>query len=275
MWQPPLIEHLEKKFGDQVQKLRNYATPASPGMLVERPGEDIPKLSPEMQTEFRSGIGMLLYLVKHSRPDIANVTRELAKVMDGATMKHYKDMLRVIKFVIDTKNWKLKFAPEMDFDSEWKIVAYCDSDFAGDKQTRVSVTGYVIFVCGVPIAWKSKGQRSVTLSSTEAEYVALSELCCEILFIKQVLEFMGKKISYPIQVNVDNAGAVFMANNQSTSQRTKHIDTRFHFVREYVEDGTVKVQFVKTDENLADPFTKNLGENLFVKHFANYVEKDG
>ena len=63
-----------------------------------------------------------------------------------------------------------------------------------------------------------------------------------------------------------------MANNHTTSQRTKHIDTRYHFVREYVEDGIVKVQYVKTEENLADPFTKNLGEKLFVKHIGEYIE---
>ena len=191
--QPPLLTHLRQKFGDKVKNLKDYATPAAPGMSVVRLKEDFPKLSKQMQTEFRSAIGMLLYLIKHSRPDISNATRELAKVMDGATMKDWKELMRLVKFTLDTEHWKLKFYPICE-NGLWTIVAYSDSDFAGDKEKRHSITGYIIFVCGVPVAWKSRGQKSVTLSSTEAEYVALSETTCEILFIKQIMEFLDMKI---------------------------------------------------------------------------------
>ena len=88
--------------------------------------------------------------------------------------------------------------------------AYCDSDFAGDADTRRSVSGYVIYLMGCPIAWKSKGQKNVTLSSTEAEYVAVSEISSEILFLKGLLEFLGLDIDYPIHVHVDNIGAIYL-----------------------------------------------------------------
>jgi hypothetical protein len=97
---------------------------------------------------------MLLYLVKHSRPDISNAVRELSKVMDGATQDHMNTLRRVIKFVLCTKKRRvrMKRTPE-------NVVAYVDSDYAGDKGNRRSITGYLIYLLGVPILWKSKQQR--------------------------------------------------------------------------------------------------------------------
>ena len=87
---------------------------------------------------------MLLFILEHTRPDLSNSTRELLKVMDKATEGHMKELCRVIKYAIDTKNKGLKLRPE-NTDDKWKIEAYSDADFAGDKETRISVTGYVIF----------------------------------------------------------------------------------------------------------------------------------
>ena len=113
---------------------------------------------------------MLLYLVKHSQPDIANCIRELSKVLDGATQGSYKEMLRVIKYVLDTKTLGLKIEPDnKPKGTPWNIVCFTDSDYATDPVTRRSVTGYVIYVHGVPVVWRSKSQQSITLSSTEAE----------------------------------------------------------------------------------------------------------
>jgi len=114
---------------------------------------------------------MLLYLVKHSRPDIANAVRELTKALDAPSPAAYKEMLRVIKYTIDTRDLALKIQPtDAESDGSWTIVVYCDSDYAGDKETRVSIAGFVIYLLGVPISWKSKGMKSVTLSSSEAAF---------------------------------------------------------------------------------------------------------
>jgi hypothetical protein len=146
-----------------------------------------------------------------------------------------------------------------------------DSEYAGDKDTRISVYGYILYFCGAPIAWKSKAGKSVTLSSTEAEYFALSEVAKEAIFAKQVIESMGIEIIFPITIHVDNVGAIYLANNYATSQRTKHIDIRTHFVREFIEDGIIKIVFVRTDDNDADIFTKNTSEELFTKHSGKNV----
>jgi len=107
--------------------------------------------------------------------------------------------MQVIKYAIDTKNKGLKLRPE-DTDHKWKIKAYSDADFAGDKETRISFTGYVIYFMNVPICWRSRGQKGVTLSTTEAEYVACSEVVKELLFIVYLLRIMKIEVELPIQV---------------------------------------------------------------------------
>jgi len=174
--------------------------------------------------------------------------------------------------VLDTKEYGLKVEPKIEeFDKSWTITVFSDSDYAGDNDTRISMTGFCIFLLGVPIVWKSKSQKSVTLSSSKAEFVALSEAVKEIKFVVQVLESIGVKVKFPIIVRVDNVGAIFMAENVTNSQRTKHVDIRYHFVREFVVDGYIKIIFVKTEENRADMFTKNVSGGRYQEHAGNLL----
>ncbi|EJK77615.1 hypothetical protein THAOC_00541 [Thalassiosira oceanica] len=269
--QPHLISNLEKSFGDQVKGLQRYKTPGTPGKNMVRNLEG-PAFAKDKHSEFRSGVGMLNYLVKHSRPDIANAVRELSKVLDSPSDASYKEMLRVIKYVLDSKEMGLRFEPTFDRNEPWDLVGFSDSDYAGDPETRRSVTGYILYIKGVPIIWKSKAQRSVTLSSSEAEWIALSELVKDIKFVLQLLESMNIKVKLPITVRVDNIGAIFMAGNVTTRGRTKHVDTRTKFVREYVEDGIIKIIFVRSNNNDSDIMTKNLNGDLHSKH-ANKLIK--
>ena len=145
----------------------------------------------------------------------------------------------------------------------WILEALSDSDFANDKETRKSVYGYVIYFCGVPVAWKSKSMRSVVLSTTEAEYVALSEVLKEIKFLYQLLSSMGIKVPLPIKVKVDNIGAIWLANNSGVSERTKHVDCRAHFVKAFVVDKIVEIVFVRSENNESDMMTKNQQNQQF------------
>ena len=270
--QPHLLKKMEKKFGSLLAKWQVYKTPGTPGMTILRnPGSVI---DVDKQKIYRSGVGCLLFLVKHSRPDIANSVRELSKALEGTSPAAYKEMLRVLKYTIDTKDLALHIKPKWDGNNtKWSMVAYSDSDFAGDKETRISIAGFVIYLLGVPISWKSKGQKSVTLSSTEAEFVALSEAAKEIKFIYQVLQSMGIEVELPIVVRVDNVGAIFTSNNVAISQRSKHIDVRYHFVREFIQDGFLRIIFVKTEDNDADLYTKNLQGDLHHRHANKTVTK--
>jgi hypothetical protein len=212
-----------------------------------------------------------LFLVKHSRPDIANAVRELSKMMDGPTPAAMKELKRVIKFVLDTQDYGLKLEPEKMIENKWILKVYTDSDWAGDKDTRLSVTGYVLFLMNVPILWKSKAQKSLALSSSEAEYYALSEAAKDIKFVHMLLTSMGMKVILPIVVKVDNVGAIFMTENISTSGRTKHLDLRTRYVNTMAEEGFIKFEFVRSAQNKSDHLTKNVTGEIYEAHVNDYV----
>ena len=141
-----------------------------PRFIARRLENEEDKVNAQDHETYRSGVGTLLYLTKHSRPDISNPVRELSKIMDAPAPAHLKEMYKLIRFVLATKDHGLKFKL-MKSMRKWVLKALSDSDFASDKETRISIYGYVIYFCGIPIAWRSKGMKSVVLSTTEAEYM--------------------------------------------------------------------------------------------------------
>ena len=149
---------------------------ATPGQGTVRVDENDVCLTDREQFKYRSAVGMMLFLVKYPRPDISNSVRELLKANNKANYTHYKQMLRAVKYVINTKNRMLKFIPE-NKGEKWEFKCMCDSDYAGDKDNRLTVTGYCIYLNGCLVSWKPRAHRSQTLLSTEAEYVALPEIC--------------------------------------------------------------------------------------------------
>ena len=271
--QPHLIKNLKKYFKDHVKNKQVYMTPGTPGQGVKRPVSEDMKINEDLQSKFRSGVGMLLYLVKHSRPDIANATRELSKSMDGATMLGYQELLRVIKYVLDTEGYGLKLKPVSE-DETWRLTAYTDSDWAGDQESRISVSGYILYFGSVAAAWRSRGQKSVSLSSSEAEYVALSECVKDVRFVMKIMRELGMEPPIPVVVRIDNVGAMFMAENNTTSQRTRHIDIRYKWVAEFIEAGDIDAVFVKTADNDADIFTKNTSRVIHDKHVEKMMWTD-
>ena len=123
-------------------------TPGTPGFIGG-------KVDEKTQSMYWSGVGTLLHLTKHCRPDNTNPLRELSKSMDGASMAQVTEMYRVINFVLETKTLGLRIVPIFK-DGIWKLEPLSDSDFANDKDARYSVYGYIIYFCGVPVVWKSK-----------------------------------------------------------------------------------------------------------------------
>ena len=267
--QPHIIKKLERIFGEEVKDLKDYATPSGEAYRVNRVREGEPQLSPKEQTRYRSGIGIALYLSRYTRPDICNATRELSKGMTKANKAHYKQLLRLIKYILGTKNLVLKAELRHGV---WTMVGKSDSDYAGDNDTRKSVTGYIIILNGLIICWRSKGQNIITLSSTEAEYICITDMSCDMLFIIHIMEFLGMKLKLPVDVETDNTGAMFLAENEYASQRTKHIDVRYHYIRQHIENKTMKISLIKSEDNTADIFTKNLGHKLFWTHVDKMME---
>jgi hypothetical protein len=270
--QPDLIKKLEATFGEDAKGLQEHKAPSAPGEVVMRPQDKSETISEEDQKTCRSGVGVLLCLVKHSRPDVSNSVRELAKALDGATEAHVKSSLRAVKFALDARNKPLVMKPT-EWNLIWQLIAHCDSDRSGDRDARLSVAGFVVCLLGAPVAWKSRAQRSVSLSSTEAECRAISEACAEIMHIKQVLEFLGQKVKLPVVAHVGNVGAICLANNAAATGRMKHVDVRHHHVRERVEDGVAKIVFVKSKGNRSDICTKNTSQGVCEEHAREHLKE--
>ena len=158
-----------------------------------------------------------------------------------------------MRYLTGTKNLCIKY----DGTSKAGFVAYSDIDWAGDHETRRSTSGYAIFLGDGIVSWLSRQQRKIMLSSTEAEYVDMTEVAKQILWIRNLLsELKFKLLTVPLYV--DNQGAIFLASNPAQEGRTKHIEIPEHYICECVHDGKIKLYYIPTNEQVADTFTKNL-----------------
>jgi len=270
-----MVKKLKKDFWEEVKGMKTYEIPGTPNQGLVRVKDGEQGLDGESHSRYRTGVGMLLYMLK-TRPDLANAIRELTKCVSDPSPAAYKEMLRVIKFVIDTADYGLKIHPTHVTEGlKWKLVLYSNSDWAGDKDDRKSISGHILYVNGVPVTWSSRGQKTVALSSAEAEYIAASEAVREVLFVVQMLEFMKVPVEMPVTVHVDNMGAIFMLENKSSNKRTRHVDVRYRFVTDWIEKKLIEVIFVRTKENISDGFTKNVNRETYQNHTPHYVqEKD-
>jgi len=149
------------------------------------------------------------------------------------------------------------------------LIACTDSDWASDPQKRRSQTGYYIQIAGGAISWTSRAQKTIALSSTEAEYMALSDCSRQVVWMHSLMGELGFHLT-PVPICGDNQGSIFIASNPVTEKRSKHIDIRYHYIREVVELKLVEVYFIEGDKNPADLLTKNLGSVKFLLFRPSY-----
>ena len=145
-------------------------TPGMPKFLIVRPLMDREKVSAEDQQEYWLGVGMLLYLVKHSCPNLANIIREHSKAKDDANPAAHKELLWVIKYVLDTKSLGLKVEPMGNSNEPWEIVCFSSSNYEGDLVSRRRINGFILYALGIPVSWQSKSQKSVSFSTSKVEW---------------------------------------------------------------------------------------------------------
>ncbi len=150
------------------------------------------------------------------------------------------------------------------------MVGICDSTWGSDPDDGRSVSSYILYFMGVPISWRSKTQSHVTLSSSEAEYVSLSELVKEIKFVLQITDHLNIHVQLPIKIHIDNVGAIFMARNNAKGGATRHVNYRYNYSRE-VHGKLIETVFIKTQDNEADILTKNATKAEFDRHACKLV----
>lgn len=232
---------------------------------MQTPMEKGLKLEPakvcDLSLPYRSIIGALLWIARASRPDIMFAVIFLSKFLACFDEQHFKAAKRVVRYLVTTIDRKLTFH-QTEKSDELKVIVYTDSDWAGDSEDRRSFSGNAVFLNGCCVSWYCKKQTTVALSSVEAEYMALSDAGKEALYAKNILtEFFT--VALPIPINMDNKGAGNIAENDVNNKLTKHIDIRYHFVRQYIQMKVMELFYVPTDLNVADIFTKALGPDVF------------
>ena len=211
------------------------------------------------KTKYQSMPGSLLYAAVATRPDISHAVGALSKFNSAPTEAHLTAAKRIIRYLKGTLNLSIQYKKS----GSTEVVGYSDADWANDMENRHSTTGNVFIMAGGPISWLSQKQSTVALSTAEAEYIALSSAAQEVVWLKQLLQDLKENGKQPITIMEDNQGAIAMAKNPVAHRRTKHIDIRYHFVREQVQKGNMQLQYCNTKEMIADIFTKPLCKSQF------------
>ncbi|XP_019099627.1 PREDICTED: uncharacterized protein LOC109132466 [Camelina sativa] len=216
-----------------------------------RPREPIDEPFPDV-TRYRQLVGKLIYLTI-TRPDICYAVNQVSQHMKAPTKYQWSMVERILSY--------LKGSPGqgiwMGKNDNTEIVGYCDADYNGDTLDRRSTTRYCTFIGGNLVTWKSKKQKVVSCSSAEAEYRAMRKLTNELTWLKELLKDLVIDSKQPITMHCDNEAAIHIATNSVFHERTKHIESDCHKVREKIEEGVVLPCHTRSQDQLADIFTKS------------------
>jgi hypothetical protein len=266
--QPQLIQQILQDLHMQNDNVKVKHTPASPGQVLRQyqNSNDF-----DDHYDYRSIVGKLNYLEKSSRPDISFAVHQCARFVSNPKEEHSKAIKHLGRYLKNSKEKGIQMKP----DPTRSLECYVDADFSGnwnkeeaqyDSNTARSRTGFIIMYAGCPLVWASKLQSHIALSSTEAEYIAMSTAMREIVPLMSLLEEMVSKGFLPqystptIQCKMfeDNSGAIEIAKVKKYRPRTKHINTQYHHFRQYVDEGKIIIEYINTKDQLADLLTKSL-----------------
>jgi len=255
MTQRKHLERVLNKF--RMTDCKTKATPCD--LNVNRAGMD-DSVELEDPKLYREMVGTLIYIMTGTRPDLCYVVTLLSQHMARPTAAHFGLAKHVFRYLKGSLDFGLKFVKSTD---HLRVIGYCDSDW-GSSKDRCSISGYgfQLSETGALISWKSQKQRSVALSTCEAEYIALATATQEARFIQQLFNDMSagdqEMPMREVSLLVDNQGAIALARNPVHHKRSKHIDIKYHFVRSEVQSGFLKLEYIPTERNVADVFTKAL-----------------
>ena len=236
--------------------------------------KDLDGMDRRFDWNYRSVVGMLGYLQNSTRPDISMASHQCARFNNNPKLSHERSIRRIAKYLVGTQNKGIVFKPDLSRGIE----CFVDADFSGnwnavdseDPQNVLSRTGYIIYYGGCPIHWVSKLQTEIALSTTEAEYIALSQSMRDIIPLMNLLQEFEKIVpivNIPPKVKCtvfeDNTSCITVAKAPTMTPRTKHIALKFHFFRSFIANGSISIHYIKSTEQVADILTKPLSGELF------------
>ena len=211
------------------------------------------------KVKYQSMVGSLLYVAIATRPDISQAVGAVSKYNAEPSEAHLTAVKRILRYLKGTIDLSLQYRCTENLE----VSGYSDADWASDMDSRRSTTGNVFMIAGGAVSWLSQKQSTVALSTAESEYIALSSAAQETVWLRQLLADIGEHCSKAVTVWEDNQAAIGLTRNPIGHKRTKHIDIKYHFVREHVQDGTLLVKYCNTKDMLADILTKPLPKGQF------------
>ncbi|RVX10561.1 Retrovirus-related Pol polyprotein from transposon TNT 1-94 [Vitis vinifera] len=216
---------------------------------------------------YASAVGSLMYAQVCTRPDIAFAVGMLGRYQSNPGIDHWKAAKKVMRYLQGTKDYKLMYRRT----SNLEVVGYSDSDFAGCVDSRKSTSGYIFILAGGAISWRSVKQTMTATSTMEAEFISCFEATSHGVWLKSFISGLRvmDSISRPLSIYCDNSAAVFMAKNNKSGSRSKHIDIKYLAIRERVKEKKVVIEHISTELMIVDPLTKGMPPLKFKDHVVN------
>ena len=231
--QSAYLQSVLERFG--MAECNPVSTPMEPGKHYEKTPDNEDGLDTR---EFQALIGSLVYASIATRPDISEAVGKLSQHMARPSKEHWTAAKRVLRYVKGTVELGLKF----EHSTKFELVGYSDADWAGDVDTRKSTSGYAFMLGKAIVAWASKQQSVVALSTTEAEYIALASATKAAVWLRRLLQSLGEGQVRSTTIFEDNRGAISLSTNPKDHSRTKHIDIKYHYVRHAVQMKEIDVE---------------------------------
>ena len=208
--------------------------------------------------KYMQAVGSLLYLAMGTRPDILFATSKASRKNKDPTYEDWINVLKIFRYLKGTKYYGLRFTDNINLN------VYVDADLGGDEETKRSTTGFIINMGNTPISWYSKLQHCVSISTAESEYYSLNECASKCMWLKNFLEELNINTG-TIKIRIDNKAAIYNSENETINIKSRHISLRYHKVRELVSEKKIKLEYIKSENNLADGLTKYLNGPLLKK----------
>jgi hypothetical protein len=205
------------------------------------------------EVPYRELVGLLLYIATRTRPDIMYPTNMLCQVASNPGFAHWEAAKQVVRYLKGTRDQSIVYSRDGG-----GLYGYADAGFASETLGWKSVSGYVFILGGGPISWSTKKQSIITLSTAEAEYLAMTHAAKELIWIRLLLSELFGHFKYPTLLLCDNQSAITMAKDDTFHARTKYIALPHHFIRQCVSEKTISLSYVQSKTNIADMFTKAL-----------------
>lgn len=254
--QEKYIHDMLSKFGmDDCKPVSTPLEPISNNETIDQNSVDMSKIP------YRSAVGSIMYAMVGTRPDIAAAFGYVSRYLDKPEWKHWIAVKRIFRYLKGTMDSGISF--KFSDENNINLVGFADSDWASDPVDRKSISGYVFMLSNGPISWKSKKQPTIALSSTEAEYISATLAVQESIWLRKLLVELSHPQDNATIIYEDNQGCIALSKNAAHHNRTKHIDIKYHFIREKIANNIIKLIYIPTNENIADLFTKGLNRLKF------------